>query len=183
MTLEEAGFDANQFDLVTFWSVFEHVPDPKRTLAEAVHIRSYNPDEVIYYEGDPGLGLYIVQSGAVRLVIEDEEGQPRELRAVGAFELFGHLSILGDHRRTETAMAVTETEVLGFFRPDLVAMIKRRPVAGAAVMVALAGYMAARQAELFDILAARDGKVAAAQVFHAVRRQVESTGSGSVLER
>jgi SAM-dependent methyltransferase len=37
-TLHEAGFTDDQFDLVTLWDVFEHVLDPKATLAEIARI-------------------------------------------------------------------------------------------------------------------------------------------------
>ena len=37
-TLEEVGFEANSFDVVTMWDVFEHVLDPRKTLQEVVRI-------------------------------------------------------------------------------------------------------------------------------------------------
>ncbi|GIV60839.1 MAG: hypothetical protein KatS3mg043_1928 [Rhodothermaceae bacterium] len=90
-------------------------------LAEAVHPRHYHPDEYFYYENDPGLGLYVVQRGRVRLLVEDGDGGLQEVRQVGEHELFGESALFGtaELRRTETAQAVTETDVLGFFSPDL----------------------------------------------------------------
>jgi CRP-like cAMP-binding protein len=131
------------------------------TLAEAMHLRDYRRDEFLYYERDPGLGLYLVQRGCIRLLTEDEEGNVHELRQVCDREVFGELSILGEFRRMETAQAVGEARVLGFFRPDLRTMIKRHPKAGADALAAVARLVAARQSELVRRLAEREGKVAA----------------------
>lgn len=137
-----------------------------RELAEAVHNRTYRRDEILYYEGDPGLGLYIIRQGRVRLLVEDEDGNVHELRQLGESEIFGELSLFGDLRRNATVQALTETHVLGFFRPDLHTLIKRNPQAAAAVTAALAQYMAARQVELMRVMTARENKIAAATLVH-----------------
>lgn len=128
-------------------------------LAQVMHRRSYRRDAFIYHEDDPGLGLYIVQRGRVRLLTEDENGTMQELRQAGENELLSEISILGDYRRMETVQAVTDTQVLGFFSPDMNVMAKRNPKVYAAVMAALARYLAGRQVEMVRLLAERNGKV------------------------
>ena len=130
-------------------------------LAEVVHHRRYRRDEFLYYEDDPGLGLYIVLQGAVRLLVEDEAGGLREVRQVTEFGFFGELSLLGDFRRLETAQAVTETEVLGFFNPDLKTLLRRKPSVGGEVTFALARHLAARQVALLQLVGEDEGKTAA----------------------
>ena len=134
-----------------------------RDLAEAVHPRIYKRDEYIYYENDPGLGLYIVRHGRVRLLTEDENNTPQELRQLGENGLFGEFSILGtgEIRRMESAQALTETHVLGFFSPDLKTMLKRNPKSAASVLVALARHLSLRQAEIVRRLTEHQGKVKA----------------------
>ena len=127
-------------------------------MAEAVHRRSYRRGESLYYEGDPGLGLYIVEEGRIRLATEPEPGQTRELRRVAAGEMFGVLSVLGDFRRMETAETVTEARVLGFFRPDLKNVLKRTPQAGAEISLALGRVVAAQHVELVRLMAQHDGR-------------------------
>ncbi|QXD13977.1 cyclic nucleotide-binding domain-containing protein [Rhodocaloribacter litoris] len=137
-------------------------------LAEAVHPRHYHPDEYFYYENDPGLGLYVVQRGRVRLLVEDGDGGLQEVRQVGEHELFGESALFGtaELRRTETAQAVTETDVLGFFSPDLKTLQRRNPRAAAAVTGALARHLALRQVALLHRLSERDGKVVTMRLFH-----------------
>lgn len=138
-----------------------------RHLAGAMHRRRYAKDEVIYYEGDPGLGFYVVQSGHVRLLVDD--GGLSELRHVGERDLFGDLSLYGEARRLETAQAVTDTQLLGFFRPDLRSLVKRHPRTGAAVVAALAHYLAQRHVDLLGRLAEKEGKLQALQALEQGR--------------
>ncbi len=152
-----------------------------RSLAEVVHARTYRRDEVLYYEGDPGLGLYVIRSGRVRLLLEDEEGRVHELRQAMEGEVVGDESLLGDFRRSETAQAVTETQVLGFFRPDLNVIVRRNPAVGATIIGALARHVVAREVELIRLLTLRESKTAAAHLLHgaAVRADLyDVTDSG-----
>ncbi len=146
-----------------------------RELAEVMHHRDYHHDEFIYYEDDPGLGLYIVHRGRVRLLTEDEEGSVHELRQVAENEFFGEISLLGESRRMETAQAVSEARVLGFFSPDLKTMLKRNPSVAAATVAALARYLAARQEVLVEQLARDRGKVAALRLLDGATQPVGTT--------
>jgi CRP-like cAMP-binding protein len=117
-------------------------------MAGVTHRRTYRRGESLYYEGDPGLGLYVIESGRVRLVTERVPEAPHELRVIEADEIIGGLSLLGDFRRLETAETVTETQVLGFFRPDLKNVMRRNPKAGMEITMALARHLAAEHVEL-----------------------------------
>lgn len=136
-------------------------------LAEVMHQRAYRRDEFVYYEGDPGLGLYVVQRGGVVLLGEDADGSVHELRNVEEGEVFGELSLLGDFRRLETAQALTDTRVLGFFSPDLKTMLKRNPRASAAVLAAVARHLAAREVELLRQLSDAEGAIPARRLLSA----------------
>lgn len=134
-------------------------------MAGATHRRSYRRGETLYYEGDPGLGLYIVESGRIRLRCEDEGGRMHELREVGANEMFGVFALLGDFRRFETAETLTEAQVLGFFRPDLKNVMRRSPRAGAQIVMAFGRHVAAQQVELIRILEENEGRTQALESY------------------
>ena len=144
-----------------------------RGLAEVLHRRDYKRDEFLYYENDPGLGLYIVERGKVRLMTEDEKGKTRELRQVAENEFFGSLSLMGEFRRMEAAQAVTETRVIGFFSPDLKTMLKRNPPVGAAIVAALARHLAAQQVALVKRVADDQGKVTALRLLDDATQHAE----------
>lgn len=155
-------------------ALFRNLPKGAlRDLADAVHRRDYKRDEFLYYEHDPGLGMYIVQRGRIRLMVENETGSVHELRQIGEHEFFGKLSLLGDFRRLESAQAITETRVLGFFRPDLKTIIKRHPGSGAAIIEAVARNLAAMETELTRVLIEKDGKLEALRMVDNAAARIE----------
>ncbi len=163
-------------------AIFRNLPRVAlRDLADAVHRRDYKRDEFLYYERDPGLGMYVVQQGRIRLLIEDDAGAVHELRQVGEHEFFGKLSLLGDFRRIETAQAITETRVLGFFRPDLKTIIKRRPGSGAVIVDALARNLAAMETELIRVLVEKDGKIEALRMVDNAAVRVDRAATETTI--
>lgn len=143
-------------------------------MAEVVHRRTYRQGESLYYEGDPGLGLYIVESGRVRLLTDRGPERSSELRVLDANEMIGGLSLLGDFRRLETAETVTETQVLGFFRPDLKNVMRQNPKAAAEIVMALARHLAAQHVELVRRYAEQGDPVAVLQAHADVMDVVDA---------
>lgn len=89
--------------------------------------RKYKAGEYIYYQGDPGTGMYFVESGIVELVVESEDENNKPTFRVEAPESFGALSIGYDMRRMSSARCVTDCTLYGFFKPDLVTLCNRHP--------------------------------------------------------
>jgi CRP/FNR family transcriptional regulator, cyclic AMP receptor protein len=132
-----------QFEALRKVEAFSSLSDRAlRGLTEVVHSRTFRRDEFLYYEQDPGLGIYIIQRGRVRLLAQDADREAVELGQAGQGMILGLPSLFGDYRRLESAQAVSEVEVLGFFRPDLTRLVKRRPRTGALVVSALAAQLA-----------------------------------------
>lgn len=123
-------------------------------LAEVAHVRTYPRDEVLYYEGDPGLGLYVVRRGRVRLLTEGSDATPYEQRVVEEGGYFGDLSVTGGLNRRETAQALTDAEVVGLFTPGLRALVRRAPATGVALYESFARHLAERQNELLRLVEA-----------------------------
>lgn len=154
-------------------TVFQGLPSSVlRDLADALYVRDYRRDEFLYYEGDPGLGMYIVQRGRIRLVCEEEE-RVTELTHVGPYECFGIRAVLGDFRRLESAQAISDTRVLGFFSPALKVLMNRSPKSAALITGALARHMAAYQERLVGVLSEREGKEEARRLLEQVGQTAE----------
>lgn len=133
-------------------------------LADAIHERSYSREEVLYYEGDPGIGLYVIRRGSVQLSVRDEEDVDQPVRVVSDLDVIGANALFGGGllRRAETARATTDTEVLGLFSPEFRTLQRRHPKTGAAVATLLARHFALCFTEARTLLAEREGRVAAA---------------------
>jgi CRP/FNR family transcriptional regulator, cyclic AMP receptor protein len=133
-------------------------------LAEAFHERVYRKDEFLYYEGDPGIGLYVIRSGRLQVLVEDSDGEARPIMEMQDSDILGATCLLGGGiiKRTETVQALSETKVLGLFSPEFRTLQRRHPKTGAAVATLLARHFAQCLTASRSILAEREGPIAAA---------------------
>jgi CRP-like cAMP-binding protein len=113
------------------------------------HRRQYNEDEYIYYQGDPGTGMYFVEEGKVELIVEPEPGTEGEAHSyiIEAPESFGALSIGYELRRISSAKCLTDCVLMGFFKPDFETLKKRHPNIAVKFMETLA-MIAMKQLEI-----------------------------------
>lgn len=162
-------------------SVLSHLSNSALyAMAGVTHRRTYRRGEALYYEGDPGLGLYIVESGRVRLIADRDPDRSDELRVLETNDMIGGLSLLGDFRRLETAETVTETQVLGFFRPDLKTVRRRNPKAGTEIVTALARQLAAQHVELIRRYGEQTDSLTALQTYTEAAESVENEAPAEV---
>lgn len=106
--------------------------------------KTYQPGEQIFKQGNPGVGLFIVMTGSVELLQEEEDGTVLELATAKPGEFFGELALLDDASRTASAVAVDETSVVALFRTDLMALSETRPRLGVKILVQLSQIVAER---------------------------------------
>jgi CRP-like cAMP-binding protein len=108
-----------------------------------VHERTFLPNEVVFYERQPGTGMYIIKKGLIKLTkaINEENITIAELEEG---EFFGEMSLLEDYPRSAQATAVVKTETLGIFRPDLFDLIERNPKLGSNILLKLSQRLASR---------------------------------------
>ncbi len=103
-------------------------------VARILHERVYQPEEIIFRENEPGMGMYIIESGNVIILSEAAKMQLSELNAGG---FFGEMSLLDAAPRSATAKARTECRIFGFFQPDLFGLIERNPQLGIKIVLGL----------------------------------------------
>jgi CRP/FNR family transcriptional regulator, cyclic AMP receptor protein len=96
-----------------------------RLIEKIVYLRSYHESEVIFVEGEPGAGMYIIESGEVRICLGPNTDEEHEIARLGAGDFFGELALIDDHPRSATAVALSPTRLIGFFRSDLISIINR----------------------------------------------------------
>jgi CRP-like cAMP-binding protein len=95
----------------------------------------YKPDEAIFHQGEPGVGMYIIVTGSVHILTGQNGPVLAELTDG---EFFGELALLDESPRSATAVARTPCSILGFFQPDLFGLIERDPNLGVKIVLRLA---------------------------------------------
>lgn len=110
--LLRAAADERRIESLKELSLFKRLTTRElRELDPLLHERSYQKDEVIFDEGDTGLGLFVVVSGQVRIVSSHAALQ-RLAPEVGPGEFFGELALFEESQRTARAVAAQPTHVL-----------------------------------------------------------------------
>lgn len=76
------------------------------SLARDLKRRSYDAGETVFFQGDPGNAVYIVESGTIRIYVHAEDGQEISVILYGAGDLFGEMSLLDQMPRSASAVAM-----------------------------------------------------------------------------
>ncbi|MDA0749062.1 MAG: cyclic nucleotide-binding domain-containing protein [bacterium] len=116
-------------------------------LARIVHRRHFIPGESVLRPRVPRSGMFVIQSGSVHVVRTLEDGSPVVVGRLGAGELLGEFSLLDDSPRSTAIVAAETSELVGFFRPDLMDLIETDPKLGFKILYRLSQIMAAQLRE------------------------------------
>jgi len=113
-------------------------PKELAEVEKIVHRRSYKRNEPIIKTGDPGLGMYIIVKGSVEIATEEGKCEKSVLAQLSDGSFFGDLALLDESPRSASAIALEDCNVIGFFRPDFLDLLYRKPKLGIKVLFALA---------------------------------------------
>ena len=118
--------------------VFGDIPNRGlKTIRSFCHVRTYKQDEHVFRTGEPGVGLYVVMEGSVE-IYQDRDEYRHEYAVLYPGEFFGEIALLDDLPRTASARARSYSQLLGFYRPDLLNLLARNPALAGAVILNIA---------------------------------------------
>ena len=118
-----------------------------RELDELLHARSYQKDEIIFDEGDVGLGLFIVVSGRVR--IESSHAALKRLAPeCGPGDFFGEMALFEETQRTARAIALEPTQLQALFRSEFFSLLERDRGIGVKILFELSRTVVLRSRKL-----------------------------------
>jgi CRP/FNR family transcriptional regulator, cyclic AMP receptor protein len=118
-----------------------------RELDQLLHERSYQKDEVIFDEGDMGLGLFIVVGGRVK-ILSSHAALVRLAPEFGPGDFFGELALFEESQRTARAVAVEPTQVLALFRTEFVSLLECDKGIGVKLLFELSRMVVSRSRKL-----------------------------------
>lgn len=105
----------------------------------------YEPEQVIFHQGDQGRELYVITEGSVRFEFrKPDTGELRILSTVSYGALFGEIAFLQPQPRSATAVSAEATELLVFRKPDVQKLIDLYPTLAATFYHAVALELANR---------------------------------------
>jgi uncharacterized membrane protein len=122
-----------------------HVPlfsllddDELAVLAAQVELREFAANQRIYKAGEVSEKAYVAISGAVKVVLLDEDGREVVFSEPRHGDVFGFASMLEHGAHQTSAYALRDAKCLEVDRNDLEALLEKKPMAGLDMMTVLA---------------------------------------------
>lgn len=119
-------------------------------LMQLIHNRVYEANEYVFYQGDPGIGLYIVREGSVIIKQNIDENKALELAILKRGDFFGELALLDDEVRSGSAVALAPSSIAVIFKPDLDEFIERYPKVGIKILRGISTIISTRLRRIND---------------------------------
>ncbi len=136
--------------------------------------REFSAGDVLFREGEPGNVMFVIQSGAIR-IMKSVAGEERVIAVLGSGEFLGELAILNNKPRGATAVVMEPTRCLVIEAKTLEAMVARNAEIAMRLIKKLAKRLDSADA-LIEILMHRDPK---ARIMLALARNAEAFGEAT----
>ena len=98
-----------------------------KDLASVVEDKVYKRGELIFSEGEEGIGFYIIISGQVKIFKLSQEGKEQILHIFGPGEPIGEVAVFAGKRFPANATALEKSRVLFFPRETFLELIQKNP--------------------------------------------------------
>ena len=132
-------------------SLFQAVPRVDLIdMAGRMKPRSYRRGEVIFRRDDPAGALHVIQSGNVKISLDNDEGKETVLALLGPGVCIGEIAALDGGPRSATVTAVEATETLALLRADLLDVMRTHPDVALALIETLASRLRRTDTRLED---------------------------------
>ena len=109
-----------------------------KAVARAIVQRNYEPGEVIFLEGMPCAGLFLVQEGQVKLVKTSADGREQTLHFVQPGQSFNDVSVWDGEGNPVTAVAITPVTCWVIDRESMLRLVEQYPVLAISVIESIA---------------------------------------------
>ena len=122
--------------------IFENLtPKELKDLTLLTHERSYKANEPVFKKLAPSEGMYVILKGTVEIKDPDSN---TTFATLGSGDFFGELALLDEEPRSAMAVATEASELVGFFRTDLLTLMKRGPELGNKILLNLSRVLGER---------------------------------------
>ncbi len=148
-------------------------PEARDAFREIAETRVYAPGSTILRQGDPALGLFIVQAGLVRVLHLTPGGKPVGVRMASAGEILGLNEVITGDRYRQNAEAVEQTRLEHVPRKRFVPFLFQHPEVAVEVLIRVSQDFAKLQEGLYEAAA---GSPLGDRLLHTLQELAGSCG-------
>jgi CRP-like cAMP-binding protein len=127
-TGEARGFSSSKLAVLRKHPIFCDLdPAALDQLCRYARLSTLKRGATIFSKGDPGISLYAVISGTVKMSVSSPDGRSAIFNLIGAGDTFGEVALLDGLARTADATANTNCEVFVIDRRDFLPFVRSQP--------------------------------------------------------
>jgi CRP/FNR family transcriptional regulator, dissimilatory nitrate respiration regulator len=112
-----------------------------QALARIATIRRLDRDEVLFQEGDPGLGFYVLLDGRVRVYKASPDGKEYTLHMIRPGQMFAEVAIFMERAYPANCAAAEDSTVAFFPREGFLKLVHDRPQITLKIIASLAHFV------------------------------------------
>ena len=98
-----------------------------KKVLKKVKTKEYKKGEIIFFEGETGKALFMLEEGKVKLVKMKESGEEQILSILQAGSIFAEVVIFNETNYPATAIVLEKTRIAMISKDDMKALIKSIP--------------------------------------------------------
>ena len=131
----------------------------------------------LFAKGDPGLSLYAVISGSVKMSISSADGRSAILNIIGPGEIFGEIALLDGGVRSSDAIANTNCELFVIDRREFIPFVRSQPALAMKFIELLCGRLRRTSDQVEQIILQNlPGRLASALIRLSEKHKLEPGG-------
>jgi CRP/FNR family transcriptional regulator, cyclic AMP receptor protein len=108
-------------------------------VAQRIRPRRYKESDTIFHKDDPGVALYVIVEGKVKIHNETPDGADCIICILSEGDFFGDLAMIDGGPRSADATTLEPSELLMLTRDDLLDIVERYPRIMRCLLVTIAG--------------------------------------------
>jgi CRP/FNR family cyclic AMP-dependent transcriptional regulator len=129
-------------DLLAKIPLFQELDAMERAaLSRCMVTRRFPKNTIVILDGDDSDSLYLIQSGKIKVFLNDDAGKEVILNYQAAGEYFGEMALLDDQPRSASVQTVEPSELAILPKADFVQCISEHPNIAMVIIQHLSGRM------------------------------------------
>jgi CRP/FNR family transcriptional regulator, dissimilatory nitrate respiration regulator len=120
-------------------------------IAAVALLKSLGKDQYLFHEGDPALGFYVVQRGAVNVHRVSATGKEQVIHVFRTGESFAEVALATESGYPADARAIEPTQVLLIQKAGILTLLKRRPELALRMLGAMSSHLRVLVGQLEDL--------------------------------
>jgi CRP/FNR family cyclic AMP-dependent transcriptional regulator len=144
--------------------------------------RLYNPNDVVFREGDVGAEMYIIQSGKIMITKQLKSGEAKTLAVLGPGDSFGEMAIIDKDVRSANAIAMEPSRLIALDEELFEDHIQTNPKIVKKILKILSSRLRDANQQIADLMIKNDNRLVANTILLVVHKHGQEGPNGIEMD-